>query len=316
MRKGGPSLRKSGLEIPIAADARNINFGALLSGDGTAWFDSLAVELDGVPYKDASAFDFDFESPSLKGFFSYGDGYRVRLDSDVVQGGKQSLQVKHVPALQGESKPVDAGVAASTWKEGVRHFETSREADRKKDLTAQEIEWAIQNARVVLQCLQMKANEVSRDSSMADNVKWILDQSPSAKIVLWAHNGHVSTAGYRGYEPMGASLRKIYGEQMVVFGFAFNQGSFQAIRQGKGLMDFTVPPAPPGSLDAMLAATGIPVLALDLRQAPGSGPVAAWLSEPHKARSIGAVYSEDSPSGYMSDLTAPKSFDALLFVEK
>jgi erythromycin esterase-like protein len=313
---GTTDWKRYELEIPIAADARNINFGALLSGDGTAWFDSLAVELDGVPYKDESAFDFDFESPSLKGFFSYGDGYRVRLDSDVVRSGKQSLQVKHVPAPQGESKPVDAGAAASTWKEVVRHFETGREAYRKKDLTAQEIEWAIQNARVVLQCLQMKANEVSRDRSMADNVAWILDQSPKAKIVLWAHNGHVSTAGYRGYEPMGASLRKMYGEQMVVFGFAFNQGSFQAIRQGKGLMDFTVPPAPAGSLDAMLAATGIPVLALDLRQAPESGPVAAWLSEPHKARSIGAVYSEDNPSGYMSDLTAPKSFDALLFVEK
>ncbi len=193
---GTTDWKRYELEIPIAADARNINFGALLSGNGTAWFDSLAVELDGVPYKDESVFDFDFESPSLKGFFSYGDGYRVRLDSDVVQSGKQSLQVKHVPAPQGESKPVDAAAAASTWKEVVRHFETSREAYRKKDLTAQEIEWAIQNARVVLQCLQMKANEVSRDRSMADNVKWILDRSPDAKIVLWAHNGHVSTAGY------------------------------------------------------------------------------------------------------------------------
>ena len=66
----------------------------------------------------------------------------------------------------------------------------------------------------------------------------------------------------------------------------------------------------------MLAATGIPVFALDLRQAPGSGPVAVWLSEPHKARSIGAVYSDENLSRYMPDLTAPKSFDVLLFVEK
>src|SRR6266568_502333 len=87
----------------------------------------------------------------------------------------------------------------------------------------------IQNARVALQCMQMRTNEVSRDASMADNVKWILDHSPGAKIVLWAHNGHVSTGGYRGYEPMGAALRKMFGSQMLVFGFAFNEGSFQAI---------------------------------------------------------------------------------------
>ena len=46
-----------------------------------------------------------------------------------------------------------------------------------------------------LQCMQMRANQVTRDASMAANVKWILDHSPGAKIVLWAHNGHVMTAG-------------------------------------------------------------------------------------------------------------------------
>jgi erythromycin esterase len=164
--------------------------------------------------------------------------------------------------------------------------------------------------------MQMKANQVTRDASMAENVKWILDQSPKAKIVLWAHNGHVSTGGYRGYDPMGATLRRMYGDRMVVFGFAFNQGSFQAIQPGKGLMDHTVAPAPSGSLDAMLASTGIPNLALDIRQAPKTGPVAEWLSQPHKTRTIGAIYSEDTAAGYMADLPVQKSFDCLLFVEK
>jgi erythromycin esterase len=82
------------------------------------------------------------------------------------------------------------------------------------------------------------------------------------------------------------------------------------------LRDFTAPPAPAGSLDATLAAAGIPLFALDLRQAPKSGPVAAWLSAPHDTRSIGALYSEDTPYGYMASLTAPRCFDAVLFVEK
>ena len=75
-------------------------------------------------------------------------------------------------------------------------------------------------------------------------------------------------------------------------------------------------PAPAGSLDATLAATGIPVFALDLRDAPKSGLVAAWLGEAHKTRSIGSMYSQDSAAQYMVDLNAPQGFDAILFVEK
>ena len=312
---GTTDWKRYELEIPVAAGARNINFGALLAGAGTAWFDGLTIELDGVPYQDSTAFDFDFESPSPRGFFTGGDGYQVQLDSQVFHSGKQSLRMKRVAAMPGDPKPADPKLAASTWQDVVRHLETSRQAYREKG-AARDTEWAIQNARVVLQCMRMRANQVTRDRSMADNVKWILDRSPGAKIVLWAHNGHVAAGGSPGYEPMGAALREMFGDQMVVFGFAFNQGSFQAIRPGNGLQDFTVPPAPAGSLDATLAATGIPLFALDLRQAPNSGPVAAWLSEPHRTRSIGAVYSEDSSSGYMALLTAPQSFDALLFVEK
>lgn len=261
-------------------------------------------------------FDLDFESPTPKGFYTGGNGYGVLLDSEVFRSGKQSLRMEHMGTAPADRPPVDTKLAAATWKAVVGHLETSRQQYLDKGATAREIAWAIQNARVVLQCMQMRSKEVSRDRSMAENVKWILDQSADAKIVLWAHNGHVSTGGFRGYEPMGASLRKMFGDQMVVFGFAFNQGSFQAISPGKGLQNFTVSPAPPGSLDATLAAAGVPLFALDLRTAPKSGPVAAWLSEPHKTRGIGAVYAEDSPRGYMSDLKALDNFDAILFVEK
>ncbi|HSO76058.1 MAG TPA: erythromycin esterase family protein, partial [Blastocatellia bacterium] len=94
-------------------------------------------------------------------------------------------------------------------------------------------------------------------------------------------------------------------------------GSFQAGEQSNGsLRDFSVPPAPAGSLDATFAAAGIPLFALDLRDAPRSGPVATWLSEPHKSRSIGSMYSEDLAGQYLFELKAPQSFDAMIFVEK
>ena len=69
---------------------------------------------------------------------------------------------------------------------------------------------------------------------MAENVKWILDnEGPMSKIMLWAHNGHVSTFPDGAGETMGMTLRRMYGKKMVVCGFSFDHGSFQAIQQGK-----------------------------------------------------------------------------------
>jgi erythromycin esterase-like protein len=108
----------------------------------------------------------------------------------------------------------------------------------------------------------------------------------------------------------------MFEAEMVVFGFGFNEELFQAVELGQGLHDFSVAAAPPGSLDATFAATRIALFALDLRDVPKSGPVATWLNQPHKSRSIGAVYSVDSAAQYLMELNAPQSFEAMLFVEK
>ena len=306
------------IEIPVDAEARNINFGALHTGDGTAWVDGLAVEIDGKPYTSAEL-DLDFESGGT-GFFFGGGGYEVRPDATVAQSGRQSLRMTYKggpqPTMQQPRRdPQPAQQSAATWSEILQHMNGMRETYRKKGAAAGDIEWSIQNARVVLQCMQMFANQVTRDESMAQNIKWILDHSPKDKLVVWAHNGHVNTSGER-YPSMGQELRKMYGDQMAVFGFAFNQGSFRAVEMGKSLHEWTVAPAPEGSLDATLAATTIPLLALDLRAIPKSGPVAEWWQAAHLTRSIGAVYSEANAENYLVNSHAPRDYDVLLFVEK
>ena len=183
-------------------------------------------------------------------------------------------------------------------------------------------EWTLarHNLEIVRQAVEMHSVDRSgnfspRDQAMAANVEWILDQEgPESKIMLWAHNGHVSTAPLGDGESMGTVLRKTYGEKMVVCGFSFDQGSFQALQRGKGLRQFTVGPAIPGSLDAALAAAGIPLFAVDLRAAPSSGAVAEWLNTPQPMRSIGAIYSDSAPEAYFG-LVSPHSFDVILFVK-
>ncbi len=307
---GTTDWKRFEIELPVAPEATNINFGTLFSGEGTAWFDALTIELNGIPYTNDKLFDLDFESSPPKGFYTGGNGYQVQLDFKVFRSGTQSLRMTKLPVTN--LTAVDPATASSTWRGVVDHMESSREAYQKKGFAPANIEWAIQNARVVRQCMQMQAKEISRDDSMAQNIQWILDQNPGAKVVLWAHNGHVSTND----RAMGASLRRMYGNQMVVFGFAFNQGSFQAIEQSKGLHSFTVPPAPAGSLDATFAAAGIPLFALDLRAIPKTGPVAEWFNQPHQARSIGAIFSDSTAEQYLINLNATQSFDAMLFVEK
>jgi hypothetical protein len=105
------------IDLPVAAEATNINFGALLTGDGTAWFDSLAVDLDGVRYTGSQDFDFDFESEWPRGFFT-GGGYGVVLDREVFHSGRQSLRMRYgAPAVNYNSldamPPSSGGVVTS-----------------------------------------------------------------------------------------------------------------------------------------------------------------------------------------------------------
>jgi erythromycin esterase len=160
-----------------------------------------------------------------------------------------------------------------------------------------------------------------RDRCMAANVRSLLDAEGSdAKAILWAHNGHVQRSPYTFFKVieltnMGSHLHTMFGNEMVVFGFAFNQGSFQALDETDKLRNHTVPPAPDGFIDAALAATGLPLLALDLANIPPDGPLAKWLAGKPSQRSIGAVFHGDHTN--YSEVANPRDkYDVLLFVER
>ena len=303
---GTSDWKRFTIELPVDRAATNINFGMLMPGTGTAWFDDLAIELDGQPFTDASVFDFGFESATARGFSTGGNGYRVTLDSTVARTGRKSLRISSAAASAAPA--VDPRRSLAQWRAVLTHLNGSRARYRALGATDREIDWAIQNARVVEQFMEMQQGVVSRDRSMALNIKWILDQNPDAKVVLWAHNGH-SARGRMFFRSMGEELHDMYGAQMVVIGFGFNRGSFQAVSPQGGLQNFTVGPAPAGSFDALLAAAGIPLFALDLRNAPAS------LREPRLSRQIGAMFSNETEANYMSRIAVPTVFDMILYVE-
>jgi erythromycin esterase len=160
----------------------------------------------------------------------------------------------------------------------------------------------------------------SRDLSMAQNVSALLElEGSQAKAVLWAHNAHAARADLGGetvpVPTMGSRLHELFGHEQVVVGFAFNQGSFQAIRLEGGLANHTVPPAPEGSLDRTLAAVNIPALILDLTTVP-AGPIADYLAARPQSRCIGAVYSAEDTQRYWQSGDPRSAYDLLAFIER
>jgi erythromycin esterase len=158
-----------------------------------------------------------------------------------------------------------------------------------------------------------------RDKAMADNIRWLLDHEPAGtKMVVWAHNGHVAAEEYpfAAGGNMGTHLRSMFGKDLVVFGAAFNRGSFQAVGRGTrpGLVEHKAEPLDAGSFDRTLADAGPPMFVLDLRDAPGV--VRQWLDSPLKNRSIGALYDDESPKGYVMTIHPSRSFDAVFFIRE
>ena len=198
-------------------------------------------------------------------------------------------------------------------------FENHKEAYVK---ASSEKEWILaqHNVEIVRQAAELygfkqTGNVSPRDRAMAKNVRWILEQEgPDAKMMLWAHNGHVSTGALGDRGSMGNQLRQMYGKEMVVCGFSFDEGAFQALEKGKGLRQFTVGPGGADTLDRVLAATGLALFAVDLRSAPAGSAVAKWLESPQKMRNIGAWYSENMGGGFVE--VSPRDFDVLFFVKK
>lgn len=183
-----------------------------------------------------------------------------------------------------------------------------------KEGSAADSAWAIRNARIVLQAMQARAGQQTRDQSMAENVKWILEQNPRAKIILWAHNGHVSYTPIRAFEPAGRYLREMFGDAYRAVGMNWYQGAFRAMEPGKPVSDHKVEPSPAGTVDATMAAAGLPLFALNLRKLPADGPVGEWFRAEHKARQSGPVYTPANLAPHFNSMVLPDTFDILLFV--
>ena len=207
----------------------------------------------------------------------------------------------------------------------------SEALDHKKDTYVRATslrEWALarQYARQVERYLAASRNdgerwEVIRDKTQAENIQWALDaEGDSSKLVVWAHNCHVSNSVFRRDVPMhGRYLRQLYGDQLKILGLFFDQGSFRALdvnEPSRGMRAFTVGAAPAGTLEHTLASAQQPLMALDMHALPDSGRVHAWFHAPHPTRHSGAGYHDHRPEDYLWPYIPAEAFDVLVYLER
>ncbi|UCH92821.1 MAG: erythromycin esterase family protein, partial [Candidatus Aminicenantes bacterium] len=156
---------------------------------------------------------------------------------------------------------------------------------------------------------------------MAENTRWILDtEPPGTKIMLWAHNFHISLSPYPGYPFifMGMHLRRMLGNDYLAIGFVFNRGSFQGLdftspgREHNVMKSFTVGPYP-GSYGLAMSRTGLLFFFLDLRRVPGEGVVHDWFSVPRVCKWVNYIYDSEKDIKYLFQL--PRLFDAIIFID-
>jgi erythromycin esterase len=178
--------------------------------------------------------------------------------------------------------------------------------------------------RVLEQAAVMYMDDVSfdaRDRAMAENVGWLRDTT-KARIVVWAHNGHISKylpAAGSGmtFKNMGSVLKAKYKADYLPIGFIFGQGSFQAMdwtKPSRRLGEASVGPAPEHYASAAFAKAGKPLLALDLRTLPKRGKVADWFAAKHPLREIGAAWQGEAAMMLLEAL--PQAFDAVIYIDK
>lgn len=195
----------------------------------------------------------------------------------------------------------------------IEHLTQAR-SQYTKTASADQIDWTFENAHIISQALDLaiKRRDPSgmrfRDSCMAEHVQWIKEHAPSdTRIILWAHNSHVSKRD--GF--MGSFLANRYGKDYLSIAQTCFSGSYTATDPSRRLAAHPIAPPMPNSLEAYCHAANLPVFILDVRKASAIDTASSWLTRPILMRSIGAFATDTQqiPTSVYAD------FDAVIYFE-
>jgi erythromycin esterase len=190
----------------------------------------------------------------------------------------------------------------------------------------EEYEIAKQLARTLIQTHKVRYsyNQDSdgvnwRDTYMAENSLWLADfMGDNAKVVLWAHNGHLANnSTYGGDGSMGRHLKDALGTSYQILGFSFSMGSFNAVGmnasgQYTGLQKCDITSVPPSnSINFLFHHANPDRFIFILDRLDEVTDLNQWLLEARRFLSIGAVFN-NNPSDYYYNLNLRASYDVIM----
>ena len=155
-----------------------------------------------------------------------------------------------------------------------------------------------------------------RDKAMAENVLRLLGQGGiNPKVVLWAHNAHISNTNTPNFRSLGFYLKDQLGNDYINFGLLFGEGSFLAVNGNSGTLEtITVQKAPKGTYEQLFALTQIRSLILDLRETRANTLFESWHKPKLRMRDIGSFFYSDSYAFQEIDLV--NKFDGVVWLDK
>lgn len=182
-------------------------------------------------------------------------------------------------------------------------------------LTVQLVEVIRQVSEVTYYNAKQTATKNYRDEYMAKNANWLNEYFSGAKMVVWAHNGHI--ANYPDFGgSMGHHLRTEFGEDYETIGFVFAKGSFTAVTQSGdqflGLNTQTIKDEPKqGTLPYLMSLAKEPVFSVRISDLESHSEWKSKFQNGIQFFQIGAVYN-NKPGSYYEPFKA-NDFDQLIF---
>jgi hypothetical protein len=308
---GTRDWRRYAIDLDIPRGSTEVDFGTMLNGAGQAWFDSLAIEVDGRPWKGDGSIDLLLEQADTPAGFTFHGGsvYELAMQDSVVHDGRRALSIRSIetPFPLG-TPPAPPPIAAA--RRLLERAEGQRAALGAATSPAG-ADWAIQNVRILDQCVRyhVPGEKAVRDSCMAENVEWIIaHEKPGTKVVLWAHNAHVGRKD--GF--MGSYLARRHGPDMVVVASTTFAGHYNMAVPGTGVRSTDLQRPSGDTLEALCHATGVPRFVLDLREAVADTAASRYVTGTHVMRELGFIPRAEQfkPSRLAHD------FDAIVYVDR
>ena len=167
-----------------------------------------------------------------------------------------------------------------------------------------------------------------RDAFNITNVQWIKNFFlNNQKIIIWAHNGHVSKEIYRKGTPyaikfLGYHLNAAYGDLYYPVATSFYKGDFTAVYKCENSPEygkfkvFSSDIPDDQTYSHFFNLTDIPYFFLDLKAVDYSKNSTKWLYGPLNFRMIGASYCDEYPESYYHMRTLPDFYDAVLYLKE